>query len=425
MKTTRLIFSGMLIMLSWSATAQSDQYSKARILYLSLKNDSGEPVPSFQIHLTDQTTQLAISVVSGQKGLIEVPVEVGHGYFLKDDDGNLLDEINIAPAPTAVLTKTILVSKPVSLKEHPYDTVFQNFGASFFKVGALEARITTRITDLDHKPQQNLPVMLVCPKYRKVYASRTNNSGVARFQVILHGDYHLGIGESKDLKTYQIPALSGYSLTVDILYLPTEITERTSNDTVYQESVKKKRATSLRAFLEVTVQNYEHRPLPGESVFLNTVGKSSVFTSKTDSQGKACFLLPYGADYTLHLTYERDIFLCKYPYKEGVLLEDEAFITYRGTEEIKNFFKGAMRDKNGFITEFMSVGVKKIGFDQSNVQVTEHGYHVNFPAKSETPTPAILNNTDVIQGKEFLSGSSIFQNVPACRKMSFPPCLRS
>ncbi|MCX6278015.1 MAG: PQQ-binding-like beta-propeller repeat protein [Bacteroidetes bacterium] len=368
-----------------------------------MKNELNQSAPAIVVHLTDKNTGQFMNVVSDQKGQMEIPVEPGHMYVIKVNRAILPDEISIPKKPGAPLTKTIIISNQDSNNEHPFDTVFQKTGSSFYKVSALEAKLTFRITDLDHRPLKNLAVRLVCPKYRRVYLSATNDLGVARFQVLLGGDYNLGIGESENIKNYQIPISSGYSLTVDIPYQPTDVTERTQNDTVFQESIKQMQATSLRAFLQVKVQDYDHLPLKDESVYLNVIGKSQVYTAKTDLQGKAYFLLPYGNDYTLHLTYERDIFLCKYPWKEGILLEDEALITYRGTAQIKDFFRGAIRDKNGFITEFMSVPVKKIGFDPVNIQPTKHGYHVNFPAKSETPTPAILNNNDVIQGGGYYS----------------------
>jgi len=35
------------------------------------------------------------------------------------------------------------------------------------------ARLTFRIMDIDHRPQKNRTVRLVCPKYRKVYSTVT------------------------------------------------------------------------------------------------------------------------------------------------------------------------------------------------------------------------------------------------------------
>ncbi|MBK6965768.1 MAG: hypothetical protein IPH20_18050 [Bacteroidales bacterium] len=143
--------------------------------------------------------------------------------------------------------------------------------------------------------------------------------------------------------------------------------------------------------------------MPDEDVFW-ILPENQLFAAKTDQQGKAYFLLPYGFDYSINLTYERDIFPLNYPLKEGVMLENEAFITYRGTAKIREFFKNARRDQHGFITEFMPVEVKKIGFDPSNVQITKHGYLVNFPAKRK-PYPAILDNGDVIQEGAITAGS--------------------
>jgi outer membrane protein assembly factor BamB len=287
--------------------------------------------------------------------------------------------------------------------KQPFDTIFQKPGSVTFSDNAKEAQLVLNVYDLDRKPLKNLTVRFVCPKFRRVYVSTTDASGVANFQVLPGGDYQLGIQESENMRTYQIPATSGYSLTIDFMYLPTNVTEQIKNDTVRQDPIQKRGATFQRAFLEVTVQDYSHLPLPDEDVFMDVVGKKKVFTSKTDEQGKAYFLLPYNQNYTLNLTYERDIFLCKFPLKDGILLEDEARITYRGTEQIRNFFQGAKRDKNGFITQFMSVDVKKIGFDQANVQPAKNGYHINFPAKSETPTPAIFNNSEIIQGGGYYS----------------------
>ncbi|MEI7727882.1 MAG: carboxypeptidase-like regulatory domain-containing protein [Bacteroidota bacterium] len=287
MKTAKMIFTAILVFNTCLLFAQSDPYSKTDILYLSLKNEAGEPVQSCVVHLSDQATNHSVSVISDRKGQMEIPVESGHVYQIKDDEANLLDEIKVPQQSSSLLTKTVVISKPVIAAERPFDTITQNLGSSFYKVGALEARLAFRITDLDHKPLNNLAVRLVCPKYRRVYTATTNASGVVRFQVLLGGDYQFGIAESENMKTYRIPSSQGYALTVDVPYQPTTVTEITRNDTVFQDAIQQKRATSQRAFLEVTVQDYEHQPLPDENVFMDAVGKSKVFNTKTNEQGKA------------------------------------------------------------------------------------------------------------------------------------------
>ena len=403
MKAIRIITAGILLFLSSSVFAQYEEYSQAKIINIKLKNDMNKAVPSFEVRISGSEADKAMRIVSDNAGRMEVPVETGREYTIKDTEGNLLDKISIPKNPTAPLIKTIIVSKPVTTVGQTYDTLFQSLAGTTEKTNVLEASVTIRVVNLDQNPQKNLTVRLVCSKYRTVYSATTNASGVARFQVIIGADYNLGIEESGNLRTIRIPSTSGYTLKLEVPYQPTNVTEITRNDTVFQEYIPLKRATFSRAFLEVILKDYEHQPLPGEPVYLAVEGQSSVYTAMTDQQGKAYLLLPYGNDYTLHLTYERDIFLCSFPFKEGILREDEAFVTYRGTAQIREFFKNARRDQNGFITEFMPVAVKKIGFDKSNVQPTKNGYHVNFPAKSETPPPAILNNKDVIQGGGYFS----------------------
>lgn len=403
MKTARIISFGILFFLSLSGFAQYEESDQARILNIKLRNDLNQAVPSFVIQVSNSEADKGIRIISDKAGNIEVPVETGHEYTIKDNEENLLDKISIPKNPTAPLIKTIIVSKPVISARLIYDTVSQKPEYSSDNENVLEARITIRVWDLDRKLLQNIKVRLVCSKYGTVYTATTNASGVARFQVLIGGDYNLGIQELENLKVIRVPAVSGTALVMDVPYQPTDITEITRNDTVYQEYIPRKKATFSRAFLEVIINDYEHRPLPGEPVYLAVVGKPTVYTAMTDRLGKAYFLLPYGNDYVVNLTYERDIFLCSYPLKEGVLREDEAFVTYRGTAQIREFFKNARRDQQGFITEFHPVEVKKIGFDASNVIKTKHGYNVNFPAKSETPPPAILNNKDVIQGGGYFS----------------------
>ncbi|GEM_PF-1423377 len=403
MKTARMIISGILILLSWSVVAQIDPDHQAGILHISLKSESNQPLPSAVIRLTDRATNTFRTVMSDAAGKIVIPVVPGHEYLVTDHEGSVLKEIRIPEKLTTPLVKTIHLKEPLEHAEIPYDTVDQGIGTFSLKGNLLEGLVTIRIRDVNGVSIKNCPVRLVCPKYRRVLKSTTNASGVVRFQVLLYGDYHLGILESDNVKTLRIPGFSGYTLNAEIAYQPTDITEWSRNDTVHQDLIPRKGATSLRAFLEVTVKDYQQLPLSDEAVYLDVVGKSMVYTTATNDQGKAYFLLPYGQDYTLHLTYERDIYLYRYPEKKGYLLEDEAFITYRGTAQIEDFFIKARRDKNGFITEFMPVKVKKIGFDPSNVIQTEHGYHVNFPSKTETPTPAVFNNDDVIQGGGYYS----------------------
>ncbi|MBK6966899.1 MAG: PQQ-binding-like beta-propeller repeat protein [Bacteroidales bacterium] len=403
MKFIRRILPGLIFFISWQVVAQPEQYNQACMLHIKLKDGQNQAVPSFVVRLTDKANNRTLDILSDKTGKLEIPVEAGHAYTVKDYGGNFLGDISIPQRPTAPLIKTIIVSKPASFAEKPYDTVVQQSGNTPVLGNTTEADITIKVLDLDLHPQKDLVVRLVCDKYLKVWVSITDGDGAAHFRVLIGGDYNLGIQESENLRTFKVPAVAGYALTAEVPYHPTNITERIKNDTVYQEFIPEKRATFSRAFLEVTVKDYERLPLPDEDVFLDVAGKPTVYAAKTDQQGKAYFLLPYGFDYSINLTYERDIFPLNYPLKEGVMLENEAFISYRGTAKIREFFKNARRDQHGFVTEFMPVEVKKIGFDPSNVQITKHGYLVNFPAKSETPTPAILENGDVIQGGGYYS----------------------
>ena len=403
MKSIRFIISGLLLMFSLHVYAQVDPYYQAAILYLMTVNKSGQPLPSAIIQLTDQLTKHSLHVQSDPSGKIEVPLIPGHDYLVTDTDGDLLKKISIPQRQTGPLVRTIhLDTTQVSLW-YPYDTVTQKPGTTSLKGNMLEGILTINLRDGDGTPLATVPVKLVCHKYRKVILSTTNALGRVRFQVYLDGDYELGIEESEQVKTFRVPPLSGYTLHAEITYQSTMITEHQQNDTIFQECIPRKGATTARAFLEATITDYTQEPLANENVYLNVVGTSQVYRATTDEKGKAYFLIPYNQDYTLHLTYGRDLFLCKYAYRKGYLVEDEAFITYIGTAQIEDFYDKARRDKDGFITEFMPVKVKKIGFDPSNIQQTDHGYHVYFPSKSETPTPAVFNNDDVIQGGGYYS----------------------
>ncbi|TSA24607.1 MAG: hypothetical protein D4R67_11520 [Bacteroidetes bacterium] len=403
MKSTRLVLSGLSFMLSGVLFAQIDPSYQAAILHLKTVSSSGRPLPAATIQLTDRVTNRSLYVQSDPSGQIEIPVLPGHDYLVTDGEGEVLKEISIPQRQTAPLVKTIHLDELSVGSGHPFDTVAQQPGTTSLKGNMLEGIVTISLRDGDGAPLKTVPVKLVCPKYRKVILSTTDAMGMVRFQVYLGGDYQLGVEESEQVKTFRVPLLTGYTMRVMITYQPTAITEHQSNDTIYQEYIPRKGATTARAFLEALVTDYRQGPLANENVYLDVVGKSQVYTATTDEQGKAYFLLPYNQNYTLHLTYERDIFLCKYPYRKGYLVEDEVFITYRGTRQIEDFFHKSNRDEQGFITEFMPVEVKKIGFDPSNVQPTEHGYHVNFPSRSETPTPAVFNDDDVIQGGGYYS----------------------
>jgi len=390
-------------MFSLPLLAQVDPYYQAAILYLRTVNKSGQPLPSAIIQLTDQVTNRSLYVQSDPSGQIEVPLIPGHDYLVTDSEGDLLKKISIPQRQTGPLVRTIHLDATQVSPRYPFDTVTQKPGTASLKGNMLEGILAISLRDGDGAPLTAVPVKLVCHKYRKVILSTTNAMGRVRFQVYLGGDYELGVEESEQVKTFRVPPLSGYTLHAEITYQPTAITEHQHNDTIFQEWIPRKGATTARAFLEALVTDYTHTPLANENVYLDVVGTSQVYRATTDERGKACFLIPYNQNYTLHLTYERDIFLCKYAYKKGYLVEDEVFITYRGTAQIEDFFHKARRDKDGFITEFMPVEVKKIGFDPLNVQQTDHGYHVNFPSKTETPTPAVFNNDDVIQGGGYYS----------------------
>jgi len=361
-------------------------------LYLRVVNSKNEPQQFCKLWLIEKESGDSLPAHTNKKGKALFKVHKGSSYVVNFQDIRNHSVITIAKRNRSYFLKTITYNMPKSaqkeeLKTAKNDTIIQKIQRKD-KAKRSEALVKIKVRNAGNKPQKRLKVFLRAPDIQRVYVAKTDASGTARFIVPINGKYQPSIGEFSNYNTFKLPNRAGITAIREIRFVPTKVKERRKNDTIIQQLPAKVEPTSARIYVHMTIRNYENQLLENERVYLNAIDEKVVYMTTTNKKGVADFLIPKGDRYTLHLTYERDIDLLDYPIRWG-LHSTEINFHYIGTEQVKEFYKTTQRDKNGFITEFMTSKVERLPFQSSWLENRADGYRINFPSHSSISVPAI------------------------------------
>ncbi|MGE0636120.1 MAG: PQQ-binding-like beta-propeller repeat protein [Bacteroidia bacterium] len=252
---------------------------------------------------------------------------------------------------------------------------------------ATEALIKVVVSDKNERPVNNLAVSMLCRKTNKLYSSKTDITGEARFLVLINNDYEINVDTEQNYRQISIPNKPNLGMTKKFIYTPTTpLNETVNGDTITQQLGAEAEPSNSRVLIKMLIMDLDKNPLANEPVFINEKEGSKVYHGVSDDNGTVTMLVPKGNKYLLSFKYERDVDLLDLVQKEGYRTIEIEY-GYMGSQKIEEFYKTAKRDKNGFITEFMSTKVNPIAFN-GTIEKTAQGFNINYGMDSPTPTPA-------------------------------------
>ncbi len=252
---------------------------------------------------------------------------------------------------------------------------------------ATEALIKIVVSDKNERPVNNLAVSMLCRKTNKLCNSKTDITGEARFLVLINNDYEINVDTEQNYRQISIPNKPNLGMTKKFIYTPTtQLNETVNGDTITQQLGADAEPSNSRVLIKMLVMDLDKNPLANEPVFINEKDGSKVYHGVSDADGNVTLLVPKGNKYLLSFKYERDIDLLDLVQKEGYRTIEIEY-GYMGSQKIEEFYQTAKRDKNGFITEFMSTKVNPINFE-GTIEKTAQGFNINYGMDSPTPTPA-------------------------------------
>lgn len=380
------------------AIAQCQQYpdNDEFSIFVTVKTDQGQVVPFVDLYLTDKISKEKTAVTTDVKGKVEVKAKRGKNYLVSFDDKPNVAEISTPVRGQTFYTKTIVYNPVSGIKTAQLDTIYQKISGRD-KAGDNDAIVNVKLSNRVGSPLRDTEVRLVSNKTQKVYITQSNNMGEARFLVPTNQSYDIGVEEIDGYRDITLPSRGRLTVNKGFKFQPTEITETVSNDTITQELPERAGPTSARAYVNMLLRNPQGEPLPNESVYIDLKNGSTVYLATSDENGVVEFLLPKGHEYLLHFEYERGVDILNYAEKSGFHTTEIEY-SYMGSERIRDYYKTAKVDKNGFRIEFMETPVKRIAFDESNVEITDQGFNINMPKEVKTPTPAIGEDMIFIDG---------------------------
>ena len=294
------------------------------------------------------------------------------------------------------ITFFLITALPLITNAQKADTLVQNIPRGQSST-ATEALVKLGITDKNERPVRDLPVSMYCRKTNKFYAAKTDNTGEARFLVLINNAYEINVENDLNYRQITIPDKAYIGMTKKFIYESSvPVNETLNGDTITQQLGDDAEPTNSRVFIKMLVMDLDRNPLANEPVFINQVGFNKVYSGISGSDGMVKLLVPKGSKYLLSFKYERDVDLLDLVQKEGYRTIEIEY-GYMGSQKIEEFYKTAKRDKNGFLTEFMELPITPTPF-KGSIEKTAQGFNIKYDLVSSTPTPAAYDGMLLTHG---------------------------
>jgi len=362
---------------------------------LLLKDMHGKALSYTNVWLVETETKKKLAKQTDGNGTVVFDIESGKKWTVNFKDIRDHTTIEVPERGKSQQSQMITYVPPELNKQREipdrtgveFEIIKQKITASQ-RPTRTEAILRIIVREPTGTPVKSLSVDLACIKFKQKFCSKTNNYGEARFLLPVGCTYEIDIDGTESFDHFDIPERAGMILRTQLIYRPTNIEETVENDTVRQELPYNPKPTSTRAYVSVTLKNYEGELLEDEELYYDVVGEKTVYAALTNMYGIARFLLPKGKKYILNFKYERGVEMFD-NMNVGKLTKAESEYSYRGSKAIEEFYETTNRDPNGFIIDFMGVEVNKQSIDYDYLEKTEHGYNFNFKSETPTLTPAI------------------------------------
>lgn len=177
--------------------------------------------------------------------------------------------------------------------------------------------LKVRLLNADNRPVEGIPVNAVSVQHQLIISNVTSRNGEVAFMVPVGGLYAIDVAEAKNFSFSGQLTREGI-VTLGLTYEPTLITEKNVNDTITQVINSQTKATSARSLFTLTVLDENRDRAAYENVYLHEIASNRVFKARTDSEGRAVFLIPNGCSYLLHFDYQRDVDVFNFKTVRGI-----------------------------------------------------------------------------------------------------------
>ncbi|GJM34803.1 MAG: hypothetical protein DHS20C18_38040 [Saprospiraceae bacterium] len=171
----------------------------------------------------------------------------------------------------------------------------------------MEALVTIRVLDYHERPVRGIVLWAVETNNQQVYQSATGDDGKARFLLPKGQPFQLNAEGVDKLKTFRT-VNDKFVRTVYVVHIPQQdFTEETRGDTIWQRVSPAQTPTLDRVKVLFTAVDLDKKPLEGEAVFFTGRKTGNIYAVRTNSLGRAHFMLPEGDTFCIGLAFENNI----------------------------------------------------------------------------------------------------------------------
>ena len=283
---------------------------------IEIVNNQFKPLPNLGVLLQEQSSADSIYAVTDKAGKVHFDIK-GGGVWNLFVSGYLYERSVISfPAGDKVTgSRNIYITHDTAynnrLRQQTFDR--KRFEIVMVNPASVPARplagyslLQLRVVNSEGKKLAGKSIQVVDLKNRKIYAALTNALGLALFLVPGTNRYDIDVEEQLNASLLDVENDKPAVYAVDVVYDAYDMKEMISHDTVTQLISFPVIEKSSRALYRISMRRQEGE-INHENVFLNEIGSTKVYRSKTDEKGDAFFILPFGKKFMLHFNYQRDV----------------------------------------------------------------------------------------------------------------------
>lgn len=308
MKKITFFFTFILIAFGNSAFSQGNINYQIRII-----NHDQEPIPNLEIKAFEITSFRVVKAKTDKNGQAFLRLNESKEWSVSI--GGMKDYLKIKAVPYSVVDRNETIVYDMQdynrKKLQDKNRVNDNYkiikstakrGANFSEPNCfLTVRITHPYTG---QKVSNLVVRLVNSRDSVIYTAKTDHLGNAYFIVPNKTNYDIDINSFKNYNYFDVGD-EFISHTLLLQFAPSDVNEKTINDTIYQRVAKNSKPSSERIFLKVIVRGGK-RNGQNETVYLRNLKTGKVYTTKTDANSCAYFKLPFGHIYMVDFKNQKN-----------------------------------------------------------------------------------------------------------------------
>jgi len=271
-----------------------------------------QPLAAKSVVLKEKSRQAAINKRTDANGKVVFNLTDGRIWEVYVD-GYHYEEHFITVKPDEISQQQLFITHNPQLNERLKK---QRFSRKNFQIqptasipaqpekGFFLAQLT--VTNSDGKKLMGKQVTIVQLQQQKMYQAITNVNGIAVFHLPNNQTYDIDVEEHLNAAFLDVGNSSNTILYKTIVYDSYDMVEKIKNDTITQHInlplVKKNSRACYSVIMHKASGNVQN-----ENVFLNDVESNIVYKAKTDANGEAVFILPFGKKFLIHFNYQRDV----------------------------------------------------------------------------------------------------------------------